>query len=152
MTATDLIESGNNQPVTSGGVHNLDTFPLTRFIVNVSFDSTIYSAGTNITAQQLVNFLKQKGYITSKKLVTGFDGVHLILNFVNSIASQWKFDNIGLRCAWIEFEGAFINLNSTSSEERWIMKIHTVETRAEYVVFKLAGVNPITYKVGLTAI
>jgi hypothetical protein len=84
--------------------------------------------------------------------VTGFDGVHLILNFVNSIVNQWKFDNIGLRCAWIEFEGGFINLNTTSSEERWIMKIHTVETSAEYVVFKLAGVNPITYKVGLTAI
>ena len=149
---TDTITSGSKDIITSGGVYNLDTFPLTRFVVNVNFDSAIYSAGTNITAQQLVNFLKQKGYITSKDLATGYDGVHLILNFVNSIANQWKFDNIGLRCAWIEFEGAFIKLNTTSSEERWIMKIHTVETSAEYVVFKLAGVNPVTYKVGLTAI
>ena len=152
MTATSTVSSGNSQPVTSGGVYNLDTFPLTRFVVNVGFDSTIYNAGTNITAQQLVNFLKQKGYITSKNLVTGYDGVHLILNFVNSIAAQWKFDNVGLRSAWIEFEGAFISLDSTSSEERWIMKIHTVETRAEYVVFKLPSNNPATYKVGLTAI
>lgn len=106
------------------------------------------------TPTELINALKNKGYVTA---TSGYEQLHCVINFVNSNSDKVIISDgtrsIDLVNGWIEFEGAFVSGTSTfGSEERWVMKLYNVSTGEMAIVTKRAGasLNPVMKSVALT--